>query len=118
MFDKKRVERHKTLKKFYSTDEIYKTMVEAAIVDDILDPGSAEEKLSTIFPPDASMHALKFFDFMQTHITLQSNGMGVSLRESRGGIVKLMEKEGYDYPIYQNFITNFENKLLAQHYDT
>jgi len=92
-------------------------MVEDARVEDIIKPGSKEETLNAVFLPEAPRQVIKFFNFMQSHITLQSNGMGVELRESKEGLVKLLEKEGYDYSIYQNFIDTYENKLLEQHYE-
>jgi len=68
-------------------------------------------------PPYAPPSVMKFFDFLRIHITLQSNGMGVGLRESRENIAKLMEREGYDYPIYINFVTDYENGLLESYYN-
>jgi len=93
-------------------------MVETAKVDNLIRPGSAEERLNTIFLPNAPREAIRFFNFMQTHISLESNGMGVALRESKSDLAYLLEKEGYDYSIYQSFIDSYENKLLKQHYDS
>jgi len=92
-------------------------MIETARVDNIIRPGSAEERLNAVYLPEAPPHVTKFFQFMQTHITLASNGMGVGLRENKNDIAQLMKKLGYDYAIYQNFVEDFESKLLKQHYD-
>jgi len=92
-------------------------MIETAHVENIINEGSKEETLNTIFMPPAPRQIIKFFDFMQAHITLVSDGMGVGLRETREGISKLLNESGYDYEVYQPFIEEFENKLLNQHYD-
>lgn len=51
-------------------------------------------------------------------MTIQSNGMGVALRENRVGIAKLMEERGWDYPIYSNFVGHYEDALLKSFSDT
>lgn len=58
---------------------------------------------------------MKFFYFLKSHISLASNGMGVSLRESRYAIAKLLEKEGFEYELYSDFIDIYENGLLEQY---
>ena len=108
---------HKTLRKANSTTKLWEKMIEKARVDDLIEPGSVKERLNAVFLPAAPREAIRFFNFMQTHISLASNGMGVGLRESKEGLASLLEKEGYDYPIYENFIDSFENKLLKQYYD-
>jgi len=93
-------------------------MIEGAKVDDLIESGSAKDRLNAVFLPPAPLEVIKFFRFMQSHITLQSNGMGVSLRESRDGLAKLMKRQGYDYEIYQPFIEEFEEKLMKQFHDS
>ena len=92
-------------------------MIETAIVDDLIEPGSVKERLNAVFLPAAPREAIRFFNFMQTHISLASNGMGVGLRESKEGLAILLKKAGYDYQVYESFIDSFEDKLLKQHYD-
>lgn len=99
-------------------------MVLEAKADDIVTPGSREETINAIFLPFAPPQALNFFNFMQNHITLDTTDISMSgqpsvrFRESRSGLAKLMQKQGYEYTIYQTFVERFENKLLEQHYDS
>lgn len=67
--------------------------------------------------PPSSSEALKLFKFMQNHIELESNGMSVSLRHDRQSLSCLLEKEGFDYIMVQDFIDEYESKLLNQHYE-
>jgi len=92
-------------------------MLDEAKVEDLINPGSSEDKLNAVYLPEAPREVIRFFNFMQNHITLESNGMGVGLRENRHNIAELMKKNGYDYPIYESFIDDFEDKLLSQHYE-
>lgn len=92
-------------------------IIEKAIVDEIITPGSQKDKLDAVYMPPSSQEAIKLFKFMQNHIELQSNGMGVSLRHDRQNISSLLEKEGFDYVMVQDFIDEYESKLLNQHYE-
>jgi hypothetical protein len=86
-------------------------------VQDLILPGSKKETLHAVMLPDAPNEVVKFFSWLKTHIQLASTGMGVSLRESKSDLVRLLKQEDYDYPVYQNFIEEFENKLLNQHHE-
>lgn len=90
-------------------------MIEKAIVEDLISPGSKKETLESIFPPFAPPRVREFFNFMRTHITLESKGMGVGFRESRFSLSELLEKKGFDYRVYEVFINAFEDKLLKQY---
>jgi len=93
-------------------------MLDDVRVENIIHPGSKEESMWVLFFPEVPSHVLAFFIFMQSHITLDYDGMGgAKLRESRHNLSELMEKEGYDYIIYKNFIEEFESKLIGQFYD-
>lgn len=86
-------------------------------------PGSKKETLWIVYLPPAPSHVIKFFNFLQTHITLDVTNVSmegkvsVCFRESRYNLANLMEKEGYDYNIYQCFVDSFEEQLLLQHYE-
>ena len=99
-------------------------MVLKAKADDLVIPGSKEETLNTIYLPFAPPPAINFFNFMQEHIKLDitdvsmGGSVSVRFRENRSGLADLMEKQGYEYTIYQTFVDKFESKLLEQHYDS
>jgi len=93
-------------------------LIEKSIVDELLSGGKEREVLEIVFNPRVPLNVFAFFEFMKEHITLQSNGMGVGLRESREGLLSLMNEHGYDYSIYKPFISDFENRLLTQHYES
>ena len=67
--------------------------------------------------PSIPQDVYRFFRFMREHIELESNGMGVSLRESKANIKKLLKTEGYEYKYYKDFIMQYESKLLTQYHD-
>jgi hypothetical protein len=100
-----------------------KEMILEVKADNIVVPGSAKERIDTLYLPVAPRHVVNFFNFMQNHIKLDATdvSMGgtvsVRFRESRYNLSELMKEEGYDYIIHQNFINEFENKLLEQHYN-
>ena len=58
----------------------------------------------------------EFFEFLQGHVTLQSNGMGIAIRENRIGLAELMDRFGWDYPIYKPLVDIYEDALLESHY--
>lgn len=108
------------LQKRYEHDKDGKQLQEfinTAVADDIVEKGSREDTLNAFFAPKSPQQAMSLFNFLRMHITLESNGMGVSLRENRHGISELLEKEGFDYEIVKTFINDFENKLMSNHYN-
>ena len=71
-----------------------------------------------IFYPDTPSHVKKFFTLMETHIELKQDGMGgVSIRESKSDMIKILEAHNYDYELHSGFIARYENALLKQYYD-
>lgn len=90
--------------------------MERAIVADILDKGSQKEFFEAVYPPKSSNESLELYSFMKSHITLSSNGMGVYLKHDRYEISKLLEDVGFEYLMVENFIRDYEDKLLEQYY--
>lgn len=84
-------------------------------MDNIINPGSKKETLETVYMPPSSYDAVKLFCFLRSHVTLESNGMGVSLKESRASLSELMEKEGFEYILYSDFIELYEFKVMEQY---
>jgi hypothetical protein len=68
-----------------------------------------------VYPKPCPTEPYIFFKFLQTHIQLESNGMGVGIRESRADIARLLDKEGFDYSMTQDFVDEFESKLYNQY---
>jgi len=65
--------------------------------------------------PESSYDAVKLFCFLRSHITLQSNGMGASLKESRASLSKLMKQEGFEYVLYSDFVELYEFNVMEQY---
>jgi hypothetical protein len=93
-------------------------MINTATVEEIIHPNSKTETLNLVFFPPTPREVVKFFNFMQVHITLTGGDMGISFRETKYSLAKLMEKMGYDYEVYQPFIEEYEQKLLTQYHET
>jgi hypothetical protein len=110
------LKRVKVLREFHSSDEAFRKYIRIAIAEELVYPGSREETLATLTEPYCPPQVKEFFDFLQGHITLQSNGMGVGLRENRTGVAELLSKFGWDYPIYRPLVDAFEEALLDTHY--
>lgn len=91
-------------------------IIEDAQVENLLFPGSKKETLDTVFAPHCSNDSYVMFKFLQNHISLESNGMGVGIRESKSAIANLLDKEGFDYLYMQNYVELFENKLFSQYH--
>ena len=103
---------------------MFKDMVLKARADDIVEKGSAKDRLNAVYLPVVPIHVTNFFSFMQEHIRLDvvdvsmGGSISVRFRENRNGLSDLMQKAGYEYVIYQTFVDDFESKLLEQHYDS
>lgn len=92
-------------------------IIEKAIVDEIINPGTNKELFETIYVPKASDEALKFFYFMQSHIELESGGVGVSFRHNRNDLSKLLKEIDFEYILLEEFISDFENNCLKQYHE-
>lgn len=101
----------------HHTDEAFKHFVKVLTVEDMISPGRHKQKLDALIDPPDPEIVKEFFAFLREHITLQSNGMGASLRENRADLARLMDQRGWDYPIYEGFIGLYEDALLQSHYD-
>jgi len=86
------------------------------IAEELVYPGSREETLSALTEPYCPPQVKDFFNFLQGHITLQSNGMGIGIRETRLGIAKLLDTFGWDYAIYRPLVDAFEEAVLDTHF--
>lgn len=85
---------------------------------ELIEPNSKKDSKEAIFFPESPLHVVRFFQTMGKYITLQTSESGVSFRESKYNLIKLFEREGYDYEIYQNFIEHYEKKLLEQYHES
>lgn len=92
-------------------------LINAAIIDNIIVPDSKKETIESFYLPDTPSEPARFFRFLTDNVTLESNGMGVSLRENKYNISKLLEAEGFDYGMLKHLIDDFEGRLLSQFYE-
>lgn len=104
------------MRDFHSSEETFRKYIKVAIAEDLVFPGSREETLAMLTEPYCPTAVKEFFDFLQSHVTLQSNGMGVGIRENRIGLAELMDRFGWDYPIYKPLVDAYEDALLESHY--
>lgn len=110
------MKRVKELRGFHSSDESFRKWIRIAIAEELVYPGSREETLAAITDPYCPPLVRQFFDFLQGHVTLQSNGMGVGLRENRSDLADIMTRFGWDYPIYHPLVDAFEEAVLDAHF--
>lgn len=99
----------------HSSDEDFARFIQVLVVEDMISPGIHKEKLSALIDPPCPAQVKEFFSFLREHITIESSGMGASLRENRGNLALLMERYDWDYPIYSGFISLYENALMQSY---
>jgi len=88
-------------------------------IEDILQPKSRERKLYPFVYPDVPNHALEFFVWLRTNVSLVAGGMGgVSFRHNMNELRELMSLEdGMSFKVLRPFLEEFEQLLMQQYHN-
>jgi len=119
-FDKRRVKYREAVTKKRKPEQI-REMVDMKLLDHDLEL-SDETDFLTLFFPCFGEHvptiALDFYHVLNSAISLEGGGMGgVSFRDTKNGIMSVLEKNGYCGVITAPIVEDFENRMLKQHFE-
>lgn len=119
-FNRGRVARRNAVTKNRKKDQI-KGMLEMHTLDHDLGLSDNFDFLN-LFYPCFEQHiprvVREFYDLITSHVVLIGSGMGgVNFRETRAGLSKILEANGYCSAVTADFIDAYENGLMEEYHD-